>query len=179
MMGIKTRHFRPLPDEISLEDLVPRGNLYRRLDRVLDISFVRELVKDRYAAAGRPSVDPQTAMGHRVPLRQRDHQSGGGALGERRNRGAHRRERLEGHDRRQAGPECPPGHGPHEGPMPGHEQRRAAEGQRDGGERTGVAGMGDRELVRGRNGDDARDHGQVEVGVRRAGHPAGVFGRSL
>lgn len=59
MMGIKTRHFRPLPDEISLEDLVPRGNLYRRLDRVLDLSFVRELVKDRYAAAGRPSVDPQ------------------------------------------------------------------------------------------------------------------------
>jgi transposase len=59
MMGIKERHFRPLPDETSLEDLVSRGNLYRRLDRVLDLSFVRELVKDRYAAAGRPSVDPR------------------------------------------------------------------------------------------------------------------------
>ena len=30
--------------------------------------------------------------------------------------------------------------------MPGHEQCRASEGQRDGGERAGVAGMGEREL---------------------------------
>lgn len=59
MMGIKKREFRPLPDELSLEDLVPKCNLYRRLDRVLDLSFVRDLVKDRYAASGRPGVDPQ------------------------------------------------------------------------------------------------------------------------
>ena len=59
MMGKKERIFSPLPRNVSLEDLVPEDNFYRRLDRVLDLSFVRDLVKDRYAATGRPSVDPQ------------------------------------------------------------------------------------------------------------------------
>jgi transposase len=58
-MGIKERIFSPLPRDVSLEDLVPKDNFYRRLDRVLDLSFVRESVKDRYAPTGRPSVDPQ------------------------------------------------------------------------------------------------------------------------
>src|SRR3712207_6480106 len=58
-MGKKERIFSPLPRNVSLEDLVPEDNFYRRLDRVLDLSFVRDLVKDRYAATGRPSVDPQ------------------------------------------------------------------------------------------------------------------------
>jgi transposase len=59
VMGKKERIFSPLPRDVSLEDLVPKDNFYRRLDRVLDLSFVRDLVKDRYAATGRPSVDPQ------------------------------------------------------------------------------------------------------------------------
>src|SRR3712207_374299 len=42
----------------SLEDLVPRDNLYRRLEEELDLSFVRELVRPLYAKGGRPSVDP-------------------------------------------------------------------------------------------------------------------------
>jgi transposase len=57
MMGIKERNFRPLPN-LSLEELVPQDNFYRRLERMLDLSFVRELVKDCYAAEGRPSIDP-------------------------------------------------------------------------------------------------------------------------
>ena len=58
MMGIKQRHFSPLED-LSLEDLVPKDNFYRRLQSALDLSFVRELVAECYAAsAGRPSVDP-------------------------------------------------------------------------------------------------------------------------
>src|SRR5215216_2257940 len=57
MMGIKERNFRPLPN-LSLEELVPQDNFYRHLERTLDLSFVRELVKDCYAAGGRPSVDP-------------------------------------------------------------------------------------------------------------------------
>jgi transposase len=59
MMGTKERNFQPLPEDISLEDLVPRDNFYRRLQAKLDLSFVRELVKDLYAASGRPSVDPE------------------------------------------------------------------------------------------------------------------------
>src|SRR3954452_2477961 len=57
-MGIKQRHFSPL-ENISLEELVPKDNFYRRLEGALDLSFVRELVAERYAASsGRPSVDP-------------------------------------------------------------------------------------------------------------------------
>jgi transposase len=57
MMGTKIRNFAPLPD-LSLEELVPKDNFYRHLEEILDLSFVRDLVEDRYAASGRPSVDP-------------------------------------------------------------------------------------------------------------------------
>lgn len=46
------------PIAISLEELVPAGQFYRHLDRCLDLSFVRDLVKDAYANTGRPSIDP-------------------------------------------------------------------------------------------------------------------------
>ncbi|MBA3424777.1 MAG: IS1182 family transposase [Rubrobacter sp.] len=59
MMGTKERNFQPLPEDISLEDLVAEDNFYRRLQEKLDLSFARELVEDRYAASGRPSVDPE------------------------------------------------------------------------------------------------------------------------
>ena len=39
--SIKERRFDALPREISLEDLVPEGNFYRRLEAALDLSFVR------------------------------------------------------------------------------------------------------------------------------------------
>jgi hypothetical protein len=46
VMGIKERHFWPLPEHISLDNLVPTDNFYRRLEDRLDLSFVRELVSD-------------------------------------------------------------------------------------------------------------------------------------
>jgi transposase len=58
MMGTEQRDFSSLQD-VSLEELVPEDNFYRRLQRTLDLSFVRDLVKDRYASSGRPSVDPE------------------------------------------------------------------------------------------------------------------------
>jgi hypothetical protein len=57
MMGIKERDFAALPKNLALEELVPQGNFYRRLEE-LDLSFVRELVRPLYASGGRPSVDP-------------------------------------------------------------------------------------------------------------------------
>jgi len=57
-MGNKERHFRPLPENISLEELVLNDNFYRHLEATLDLSFVRELVCPLYANGGRPSVDP-------------------------------------------------------------------------------------------------------------------------
>jgi transposase len=59
MMGTKERNFRSLPEDISLEDLVPKDNSYHRLEERLDLSFVREMVEDRYASSGRPSIDPE------------------------------------------------------------------------------------------------------------------------
>ena len=58
MMGTKIRSFSPLPYDLSLEELVPKDNFYRRLEARLDLSFVRELVAPLYAGGGRPSVDP-------------------------------------------------------------------------------------------------------------------------
>jgi transposase len=57
MMGTKGRVFAPLPP-VSLEELVPADHFYRHLERSLDLSFVRDLVRDAYAEAGRPSIDP-------------------------------------------------------------------------------------------------------------------------
>jgi len=56
-MGTKLRNFAPLPD-LSLEELVPKDNFYRHLQETLDLSFVRNLLEERYAPSGRPSVDP-------------------------------------------------------------------------------------------------------------------------
>jgi hypothetical protein len=58
MMGKKERVFTPLPCDVSLEDLVPKDNFYRRLEEALDLSFVRDLARPLYAKGGRPSVDP-------------------------------------------------------------------------------------------------------------------------
>jgi transposase len=44
---------------MTLEQLVPVDHFYRHLDRVFNLSFVRDLVHDCYiVGVGRPSVDP-------------------------------------------------------------------------------------------------------------------------
>lgn len=57
MMGFKERAFAPLV-AVSLEELVPQDHFYRHLQKVLDLSFVYDLVRDSYSVAGRPSIDP-------------------------------------------------------------------------------------------------------------------------
>ena len=48
---------------VSLEALVPRNHLLRKVDAVLDLSFVREAVAECYSAKrGRSSVDPELAL---------------------------------------------------------------------------------------------------------------------
>lgn len=59
MLGFKTKVFRQ--QFVSLEDCVPQSTIDRQLETKLDLSFVREWVKDRYASRmGRPSIDPVT-----------------------------------------------------------------------------------------------------------------------
>jgi hypothetical protein len=57
MMGTKARVFGFLPPG-TLEDLVPPDHFYRHLERMLDLRFVRDLVRAAYADSGRPSIDP-------------------------------------------------------------------------------------------------------------------------
>ena len=46
------------PIRVSLEALVPPDHFYRHLERTLDLSFVRDVVRGTYAGIGRPSIDP-------------------------------------------------------------------------------------------------------------------------
>src|SRR6266581_3586544 len=57
MMGFKERAFAPLV-AVSLEELVPQDHFYRHLQKVLDLSFVYDLVRESYSIFGRPSIDP-------------------------------------------------------------------------------------------------------------------------
>ena len=57
MMGIKNRDFKPQA-QVCLEDLVPNTHFYRDVETKLDLTFVRELVRDFYVPYGRTSVDP-------------------------------------------------------------------------------------------------------------------------
>ena len=50
MMGSKERGFASIPDDVSLETLVPKADFYRRLEEGLDLSFLRELVPPRTPA---------------------------------------------------------------------------------------------------------------------------------
>ena len=57
VLGTKARQFIPVP-AVCLDELVPAAHFYRHLEQVLDLTFVRQLVQDAYAANGRPSIDP-------------------------------------------------------------------------------------------------------------------------
>src|SRR5215467_12536766 len=58
MMGRKARRFTRVP-AVTLDELVPADHFYRHLERMCDLSFVRELVLGCYAErTGRPSIDP-------------------------------------------------------------------------------------------------------------------------
>ncbi|MEB8133595.1 IS5/IS1182 family transposase, partial [Mammaliicoccus sciuri] len=44
---------------ISVSELLPKDHLLRKVDKVLDLNFVYELVEDKYCLDnGRPSIDP-------------------------------------------------------------------------------------------------------------------------
>jgi transposase len=48
---------------VNVEELVPRNHFLRKVDAVLDLSFVREAVAQCYSASrGRPSIDPELAL---------------------------------------------------------------------------------------------------------------------
>jgi hypothetical protein len=56
MIRTKVRRFGPLTN-VTLEDLVPKDDFYRHIERSLDLTFVRDLVRTENAGNGRPSVN--------------------------------------------------------------------------------------------------------------------------
>ena len=62
MMGPAIGGQRQLFYAFDLESVVPESHLLRRLDRVLDLSWLRPMLEPFYSHTGRPSVDPELMM---------------------------------------------------------------------------------------------------------------------
>jgi hypothetical protein len=45
-----------------LEDQIPEDHLLRLIDRYVDLSFVRDRLKNLYSWTGRPSIDPEVLL---------------------------------------------------------------------------------------------------------------------
>ncbi len=59
MMGRQTRGQERLFYEFSLDEVVPQDHLVRRIDAVLDTTWVHRKLAPFYSTLGRPSVDPE------------------------------------------------------------------------------------------------------------------------
>ncbi len=61
MMGQQTRT-ESLFYYFRLEDQIPESHLLRLIDRHVDLSFVRDRLKNSYSSTGRPSIDPDVLL---------------------------------------------------------------------------------------------------------------------
>ena len=63
MLGRKRREQLELFVAGSLEQLIPKDHVLVRVDRVLELGWLREEVADCYCAeGGRPGIDPEVAV---------------------------------------------------------------------------------------------------------------------
>ena len=63
MQGLKRRGQTELVFAGSIEDFIPKDHVLYRVNRVLDLSWLRDEVSDCYSLAhGRPSIDPEVAV---------------------------------------------------------------------------------------------------------------------
>lgn len=58
MMSKHSTESRVQATMVTIDDLVPKDHLVRKIDAVLDFSFIYPLVEPTYSTFGRPSVDP-------------------------------------------------------------------------------------------------------------------------
>lgn len=58
MMSKKTLDGRNQMAFITLDDLVPKDHLVRKIDAVIDFEYIYDLVSDLYSNTGKPSIDP-------------------------------------------------------------------------------------------------------------------------
>lgn len=57
-MGIKKKADRNQIELLSIDDLVPKNHLVRKLDAAINLDFIYDEVKDLYKPYGRESIDP-------------------------------------------------------------------------------------------------------------------------
>ena len=62
MLGRQVEQGGAVSHEVRLEERLPAGRLLRRIDAILDLGFVREVMAPHYARGGRPSVDPELLL---------------------------------------------------------------------------------------------------------------------
>lgn len=58
MMGKRNLDRRIRNRKTSLDKMVPRNHIIRKIDRAIDLSFIYDEVKDLYAPSGKTSIDP-------------------------------------------------------------------------------------------------------------------------
>jgi len=58
MLTIRKYNFRDEEEYITLDNLVPKDHLVRKIENALDFSFIYDKVKDLYSPLGAPSIDP-------------------------------------------------------------------------------------------------------------------------
>ena len=58
MMGKKDYSERSQMEIVSLEELVPKNHLVRKIEDAMDFSFIYDEVKELYSDFGRESIDP-------------------------------------------------------------------------------------------------------------------------
>src|SRR3712207_7377461 len=58
MMTLKNTEQRVTEKNISLDALVPKEHIIRKIDAAIDFSFIYEKVKPFYSSIGKPSIDP-------------------------------------------------------------------------------------------------------------------------
>lgn len=59
MLGAQVGQQEQLFYEFNLEDVIPKDHLLRKIDTVLDLSWLRSELSSFYSHTGRPSVDPE------------------------------------------------------------------------------------------------------------------------
>jgi transposase len=57
MLTIRKDNFRNEEEYITLENLVPKNHLVRKIDEYKSFTFIYDEVKDLYSSIGAPSID--------------------------------------------------------------------------------------------------------------------------
>ena len=49
---------------LRIDSFVPETHILRKINKIVDLSFIRELTKNKYCSDnGRPSIDPELFLG--------------------------------------------------------------------------------------------------------------------